>query len=245
MILIMKILLHNEYIKSSICGIQHTCINFLIFLIITKIECWPVFKQDPNWCMAYSTTGLFIVTTGGWFFKVSRKMESCIMNTSHVLIINRCYFSVNRHQICGKYYLLWSHCLDIIMPYVDLNTTWYSNNLRNTKRWKSKFIRYGSKLCINSLFVSIKVNHTEFFFKYHPARTNLDEKGRKNVKKVLSKFHSGIQYQDGYWIWIWLISLKSYNLIFSNLLNLELPYAGNWWDSGGRIIWCLCFYINI
>ena len=35
-------------IKSSICGIQHTCINFLIFLIITKIECWPVFKQDPS-----------------------------------------------------------------------------------------------------------------------------------------------------------------------------------------------------
>ena len=35
-------------IKSSICGIQHTCINFLIFLIITKIECWPVFKQDPR-----------------------------------------------------------------------------------------------------------------------------------------------------------------------------------------------------
>ena len=37
-------------IKSSICGIQHTCINFLIFLIgiITKIECWPVFKQDPT-----------------------------------------------------------------------------------------------------------------------------------------------------------------------------------------------------
>ena len=37
-------------IKSSFCGIQYTCINFLIFLIglITKIECWPVFKQDPN-----------------------------------------------------------------------------------------------------------------------------------------------------------------------------------------------------
>ena len=35
------------YIKTSIFGIQHTCINFLIFLIITKIECWPVFKQDP------------------------------------------------------------------------------------------------------------------------------------------------------------------------------------------------------
>ena len=35
-------------IKTPICGIQHTCINFLIFLIITKIECWPVFKQDPH-----------------------------------------------------------------------------------------------------------------------------------------------------------------------------------------------------
>ena len=52
--------------------------------------------------MAYSTTGLFIVTTGGWFFKVSRKIEGCIMYTSHVLIINRCYFSVNS-GICGKY----------------------------------------------------------------------------------------------------------------------------------------------
>ena len=35
-------------IKSSIGGIQHTCINFLILIIITKIECWPVFKQDPR-----------------------------------------------------------------------------------------------------------------------------------------------------------------------------------------------------
>ena len=35
------------YIKSSICGIQYTCIKFLIFHIFTKIECWPVFKQDP------------------------------------------------------------------------------------------------------------------------------------------------------------------------------------------------------
>ena len=41
-------------IKSSICGIQHTCINFLIFLIITKIECWPVFKQDPFFFMFQS-----------------------------------------------------------------------------------------------------------------------------------------------------------------------------------------------
>ena len=37
--------------KSSICGIQHTCINFfVVFLIITKIECWPLFKQDLNNC---------------------------------------------------------------------------------------------------------------------------------------------------------------------------------------------------
>ena len=50
MILIMKVLLHNEYkiINLWNCGIQHTCINFLIFHIITKIECWPVFKQDPQ-----------------------------------------------------------------------------------------------------------------------------------------------------------------------------------------------------
>ena len=35
-------------IKSSIGGIQHTCINFLIYLIIKKIECWPAFKEDPT-----------------------------------------------------------------------------------------------------------------------------------------------------------------------------------------------------
>ena len=39
-------------IKSSIndVAIQHTCIFFIIIIIfiITKIECWPVFKQDPN-----------------------------------------------------------------------------------------------------------------------------------------------------------------------------------------------------
>ena len=42
--------------KSSICGIQHTCfIFFLIFLIITKIECWPVFKQEPiGMCLSTS-----------------------------------------------------------------------------------------------------------------------------------------------------------------------------------------------
>ena len=37
-------------IKSSInkVAIQHTCIVFFfIFLIITKIKRWPVFKQDP------------------------------------------------------------------------------------------------------------------------------------------------------------------------------------------------------
>ena len=37
-------------IKSSMnkVGIQYTCgLLFFIFLVITKIECWPVFKQDP------------------------------------------------------------------------------------------------------------------------------------------------------------------------------------------------------
>ena len=49
--------------------------------------------------MAYSTTGLFIVTTGGWFFKHVILMGRFIMCTSHVLIINRCCFSVNCHQL--------------------------------------------------------------------------------------------------------------------------------------------------
>ena len=30
---------------------------------------------------------------------IYRKIEGCIMYTSHVLIINRCYFSVNYHQL--------------------------------------------------------------------------------------------------------------------------------------------------
>ena len=45
------------YIKLSICGIQHTCsYQFIIFLIITKIECWPVFKQDPEFSMHINST---------------------------------------------------------------------------------------------------------------------------------------------------------------------------------------------
>ena len=46
MILIMKILLHNVY---KIINLRYPTYvyPFLIFLIITKIECWPVFKQDP------------------------------------------------------------------------------------------------------------------------------------------------------------------------------------------------------
>ena len=46
MILIMKILLHNEYKIISLRYPTYVY-QFLIFLIITKIECWPVFKQDP------------------------------------------------------------------------------------------------------------------------------------------------------------------------------------------------------
>ena len=47
MILIMKILLHNVH-KIIILRYPTYVYQFLIFLIITKIECWPVFKQDPN-----------------------------------------------------------------------------------------------------------------------------------------------------------------------------------------------------
>ena len=47
MILILKILLHNVY---KIINLRYPTYvyQFLIFLIIPKIECWPVFKQDPN-----------------------------------------------------------------------------------------------------------------------------------------------------------------------------------------------------
>ena len=43
----MKILVHNIYKTINIhgYGIQYTCIFFIF--IVTKIECWPVFKQDP------------------------------------------------------------------------------------------------------------------------------------------------------------------------------------------------------
>ena len=43
----MKILRHNEY-KIINLWYPTYVYYFLIFLIITKIECWPVFKQDPN-----------------------------------------------------------------------------------------------------------------------------------------------------------------------------------------------------
>ena len=51
------------YMKSSICGIQHMSQFFFIFLIITKIECWPVFKQDPLDNCIYSITLLISIHT--------------------------------------------------------------------------------------------------------------------------------------------------------------------------------------
>ena len=45
-ILILKILLHNVH-KIIILRYPTYVYQFRIFLIITKIECWPVFKQDP------------------------------------------------------------------------------------------------------------------------------------------------------------------------------------------------------
>ena len=43
----MEILFQNVYKIINKYGIQHTGIVFFS-LIITKIECWPVFKQDPE-----------------------------------------------------------------------------------------------------------------------------------------------------------------------------------------------------
>ena len=55
MILILKTLLHNVY---KIINFQYPTYvyQFLIFLIITKIECWPVFEQDPNSLIAKNGT---------------------------------------------------------------------------------------------------------------------------------------------------------------------------------------------
>ena len=36
-------------IKSSINDVSNVLVFFIIIIIITKIECWPVFKQEPNW----------------------------------------------------------------------------------------------------------------------------------------------------------------------------------------------------
>ena len=47
MILIMKILLHNVH-KIIIWRYPTYGYQFSIVLIIIKIECWPVFKQDPT-----------------------------------------------------------------------------------------------------------------------------------------------------------------------------------------------------
>ena len=35
-------------IKSSINNVSNILVFFIIIIIITKIECWPVFKQDPK-----------------------------------------------------------------------------------------------------------------------------------------------------------------------------------------------------
>ena len=71
MILILKILLHNEY-KISILRYPTYVYQFLIFLIITKIECWSVFKQDPAYGMGEGRHylpckrgGLWCLKTGG------------------------------------------------------------------------------------------------------------------------------------------------------------------------------------
>ena len=47
MIIIMKILTIMS-VKSSINKVSSIRVLFFIFLIFTKIECWPIFKQDPR-----------------------------------------------------------------------------------------------------------------------------------------------------------------------------------------------------
>ena len=36
------------YVKSSINKVSSIRVLFFIYLIFTKIECWPIFKQDPT-----------------------------------------------------------------------------------------------------------------------------------------------------------------------------------------------------
>ena len=54
---IITILLHNVYKIINKWCIQHICIFFIIIIIITKIECWPVFKQDPLLLTASQVSG--------------------------------------------------------------------------------------------------------------------------------------------------------------------------------------------
>ena len=35
-------------VKSSINKVSSIRVLFFIFLVYTKIECWPIFKQDPK-----------------------------------------------------------------------------------------------------------------------------------------------------------------------------------------------------
>ena len=47
-------------------GIQHTYKFFFIFLVITKIQCWPVFKQEPNLLTPSSSKYIFNFITNLW-----------------------------------------------------------------------------------------------------------------------------------------------------------------------------------
>ena len=76
MILIMKILLHNVYKIINLLYPTYVY-PFLIFLIITKIECWPVFKQDPNQRIQTKKKKLAFVTA---LFMSHNPLNSFIIN---------------------------------------------------------------------------------------------------------------------------------------------------------------------
>ena len=59
----MKILLHNVH-KIIILRYPTYVYQFIIFLLITKIECWPVFKQDPWSCLDTLTVPCSIKNAG-------------------------------------------------------------------------------------------------------------------------------------------------------------------------------------
>ena len=78
MILIMNILLHNVYEIINLRYPTYVYQFFFIFLIITKIECWPVFKQDPITELERSTVQLTVDLAYKVLLSMRRQLPSKI-----------------------------------------------------------------------------------------------------------------------------------------------------------------------